>query len=71
MAQLYPYMHVGILKTMTMGLEHKGFAVKLQLRLQGVRWLTQPNPRGRGRKAPCGDRTHDHTLTERMLYQLS
>ena len=21
--------------------------------------------------APCGDRTHDHTLTERMLYQLS
>ena len=21
--------------------------------------------------APCGDRTHDHTLTKRMLYQLS
>ena len=22
-------------------------------------------------KAPCGDRTHDHTLTKRMLHQLS
>ena len=22
-------------------------------------------------KAPCGDRTHDHTLTKRMLCQLS
>ena len=22
-------------------------------------------------KAPCGDRTRDHTLTKRMLYQLS
>ena len=22
-------------------------------------------------EAPCGDRTHDHTLMERMLYQLS
>ena len=22
-------------------------------------------------KAPCGDRTHNHTLTERMLCQLS
>ena len=22
-------------------------------------------------EAPYGDRTHDHTLTERMLYQLS
>jgi hypothetical protein len=22
-------------------------------------------------EAPCGDRTHDHTLTKRMLYQLS
>ena len=22
-------------------------------------------------RAPYGDRTHDHTLTERMLYQLS
>jgi hypothetical protein len=21
--------------------------------------------------APCGDQTHDHTLTKRMLYQLS
>ena len=23
------------------------------------------------KKAPCGDRAHDHTLTKRMLYQLS
>ena len=22
-------------------------------------------------EAPCGDRTHDRTLTKRMLYQLS
>ena len=26
---------------------------------------------GEGAKAPCGDRAHDHTLTKRMLYQLS
>ena len=26
---------------------------------------------GRKHKAPCGDRTHDHTLTKRILYQLS
>ena len=23
------------------------------------------------KRAPCGDRTYDHTLTKRMLYQLS
>ena len=36
-----------------------------------MRCLKSENRKHRCNEAPCGDRTHDHTLTEHMLYQLS